>query len=146
MQLGAIETLKGIQIQTGCVFRMTLYPQDGVVPKGHDDTSRTKYFVIIGIDDNGDYVGISLINSNINARLCNTIRDYQLCIYPDKYEFLGEHERYVDCYSLKEIERTRILQNGDYIGYIDEDDIEKIRTLLKSSPVIDDMTIQKYSI
>ena len=49
MKLGDFSSkLKGMSIQQGSVFRMTLFPKDGVTPKNEGDKSRTKYFVVIG--------------------------------------------------------------------------------------------------
>ena len=51
MNLGDFSSqLKGLSITPGSVFRMILFPKDGVTPKNEGDKSRTKYFVVIGKD------------------------------------------------------------------------------------------------
>lgn len=43
MNLGDLSSqLKGLSIQPGSVFKMTLFPKDGVTPKNEGDVSRTK--------------------------------------------------------------------------------------------------------
>ncbi len=146
MQLKDIQTFKTAQIRVGSIFKMTFYPKDGVTPKGKSSISRTKYFVIAGIDTNGNYVGVSLINTDVNINFARTIAPFQLCIYPEKYDFLKGRYRYVDCYVIRDIEKSRIRQNAEYIGCLEEDDIEKVRTLLKTSPVMDTKTIKQYNL
>ncbi len=52
----------------------------------------------------------------------------------------------MDCYVIRDIEKSRIRQNAEYIGCLEEDDIEKVRTLLKTSPVMDTKTIKQYNL
>lgn len=79
MLLGEIEVLKKAQIRVGSIFRMEFYPKDRVMPKGEQAIGRTKYFVIVGVDAKGNYVGVSLINTNVNiispelSHLFNTV-------------------------------------------------------------------------
>lgn len=146
MLLGEIEVLKKAQIYIGSIFRMKFYPKDRVMPKGDQSTNRTKYFVIIGIDVEGNYVGVSLINSNVNINFARIIAPFQHCIYPEKYEFLEGQYRYVDCYSIRDIEKIRITENAEYIGYLDEADLAQIHSLLKQSPAIDARTIKRYGL
>lgn len=146
MLLGNLERLKNFQIRIGSVFRMTFYPQDRVTPKGQGAQSRIKYFVIVGIDANGDYIGASLINTNVNINFAAKIAPYQLCIYPDKYEFLDGKYRYVDGYAIKQIKKERIPNEAEYIGILEDDDIEKVRELLRKSPAMDTRTLRQFGI
>lgn len=146
MRLKDIQILKTAQIKVGSIFKMTFYPKDSVTPKGKASTSRSKYFVIAGVDPYGNYVGVTLINTDVNINFARTIAPFQHCIYPEKYDFLKGKYRYVDCYVIRDIEKSRIQQNAEYIGYLEEDDIEKVRTLLRTSPVIDMKTIKRYEL
>lgn len=135
MELGDISNkLKSISVTAGSVFKTTLYKSDGVKPKKAEDSSRDKYFVILGEDESSYIVGVLLINTNINSNLAHIIAPYQHCIYPDIYEFLDGQYRFVDCYKIKTIERKRILSDASYIGIINEDDMKKIAELAKASP------------
>lgn len=146
MRLGDVEVLKRAQIRVGSIFRMELYPQDRVTPKGEHTTGRTKYFVIVGVDVEGNYVGVSLINTNVNINFARVIAPFQHCIYPEKYEFLQGQYRYVDCYMIRDIEKSRISDKAEYIGYLDPDDLDRVRALLRESPAIDMRTIKRYGL
>ena len=145
MLLGDDLALKGAMIRPGSVFRMPLTEEDGITPKGGYST-RVKYFVIAGVDKEGNYVGVSLINTDVNIRFARMIAPFQLCIYPDRYSFLNGKYRYVDCYSIKHINRLRILQEAKYIAQLEEMDLDKVKRLLKASPTMDAKTIQQYGL
>ena len=145
MLLGDDLALKGAMIRPGSVFRMTLTEEDGITPKGGYST-RVKYFVIAGVDKEGNYVGVSLINTDVNIRFARMIAPFQLCIYPDRSSFLNGKYRYVDCYSIKHINRLRILQEAKYIAQLEEMDLDKVKRLLKASPTMDAKTIQQYGL
>ena len=124
MLLGEIEVLKKAQIKVGRIFRMEFYPKDA----------------------EGNYVGVSLINTNVNINFAHVIAPFQHCIYPEKYEFLKGQYRYVDCYSIRDIEEIRIAENAEYIGYLDEADLTQVYSLLKESPAIDRRTMKRYGL
>lgn len=63
MALGDLSTLKALSIDVGSVFKMTLTPKDGIKPKNEGDSSRDKYFVIIGKTEDSVIIGSLLINS-----------------------------------------------------------------------------------
>ncbi|MBQ8422429.1 MAG: hypothetical protein IJX11_09240 [Bacteroidales bacterium] len=95
MGLEEFSVLKSLAIEVGSVFKMTMYPEDKVIPKKEGDVSRDKYFVIIGKTVDSVVVGSLLINTNINSRLFNLISPYQHCISPESYDFLNGKERYI---------------------------------------------------
>lgn len=146
MELGEIAALKRYSIDVGSVFKMTLYPQDGVTPKNEGESSRNKYFVIIGKTTDGIVVGSLLINTNINDNLKDVIGPYQHCIHPDQYDFLNGKDRYIDCYRIKELTFERLLKGGIYIGQIETDDIAEVTKLVKASPVNNRHTLKKFSL
>lgn len=138
--------LKELAIQPGSVFKMTLYPKDGIVPKHKGEESRTKYFVIIGLDDNSVIAGILLINSEINVNKMRAIAPYQHCIYPKDYDFLGEKYRFIDCYRVIELQFNQIVKLGKYIGTISEVDLSKVIDLTNASPVNKPHILKKIGI
>ena len=147
MKLGDFSSkLKGMSIQQGSVFRMTLFPKDGVTPKNEGDKSRTKYFVVIGKDDKSLLVGSLLINSDVNINLVHAIAPYQHCIYPKDYAFLGDKYRFIDCYRIKELSFDQIIEDGDYIGTISAVDLDKAIDLANASPVNKPLTLKKFGI
>ena len=147
MKLGDFSSkFKGMSIQPGSVFRMTLFPKDGVTPKNEGDKSRTKYFVVIGKDDESLLVGSLLINSDVNINLVHAIAPYQLCIYPKDYAFLGDKYRFIDCYRIKELSFDQIIEDGDYIGTISAVDLDKAIDMANASPVNKPLTLKKFGI
>ena len=146
MELGDIAALKAHAIDVGSVFKMTLYPEDGVKPKNEGETSRDKRFVVIGKTQDSVLVGSLLINSEINDNIFIKIGPYQHCIYPDQYGFLNGKERYIDCYKIFEFNFDRIMEKGEYIGQIDPDDIEEAIKSAKSSPVNTPYTLKKFKL
>ena len=147
MKLGDFSSkFKGMSIQPGSVFRMTLFPKDGVTPKNEGDKSRTKYFVVIGIDDESLLVGSLLINSDVNINLIHAIAPYQHCIYPKDYAFLGDKYRFIDCYRIKELSFAQIIEDGDYIGTVSAVDLDKAIDLANASPVNKPLTLKKFGI
>lgn len=147
MNLGDFSSqLKGMSIQPGSVFKMTLFPKDGVTPKNEGDISRTKYFVVIGKDENSILVGSLLINSEVNIHMIHAIAPYQHCIYPKDYSFLGNKYRYIDYYRIKELQFDQIIESGEYIGTISKVDMDKVIDLANSSPVNKPLTLKKFGI
>lgn len=110
MDLGSIGSLKELSIRPGSVFYMRFYTEDNVVPKFAGDGHRDKYFVILGKDSDGSYIALSLINSEINSNLKSRIGLYQHQIKQEDYYFLQGKDRFVDCYSIKEVSASRILE------------------------------------
>lgn len=147
MNLGDLSSqLKELSIQPGSVFKMTLFPKDGVTPKNEGDVSRTKYFVVIGKDEDSILVGSLLINSDVNINMVHAIAPYQHCIYPKDYSFLGDKYRYIDCYRIKELQFDQIIGSGEYIGTISEVDMYKAIDLANASPVNKPLTLMKFGI
>lgn len=141
-----LEVLKRMSLVPGSVFRMELFPADGITPKNEGDVSRNKYFVILGIDNDSILVGSVLINSEINSSLIRVIAPYQHCIYPEDYDFLNDKFRYVDCYLIKELSFDRIVSSAEYIGIINETDLSRIKELAVSSPANRPNVLKRYGL
>ena len=146
MELSDISALKAYSINVGSVFKMKLYPEDGVKPKNEGETSRDKRLIVIGKTDDSVVVGYLLINSEINDKLLMLIGPYQHCIHPDQYDFLNGKDRYIDCYRIKELTFERLLKDGTYIGQVETDDIAEAMRLAKASPVNNNYTLKKFSL
>lgn len=146
MQLGDIASLKTIAIRVGSVFRIECFPKDGVTPKNTEDRSRHKFIIIVGIDSEGDYIGATLINSDINKNLFYRIAQYQIELSSERYQFLNGKNRFIDCYKIITLDKKRILSDAKYVGSINTEDIKKIRELVKTSPIIDNNTIREFNL
>lgn len=133
-----------MELAVGDIFKITLFPTDGVKPKNDGEKSRTKYIVIVGIDDEKILVGSVLINSKINEHLFSIIGPYQHRILPENYIFLTKKESYIDCFKIKEIPYKRLLDSAEYIGSLSEDDFLQISKLIVSSPANKKHILKKY--
>lgn len=146
MALSDIATLKGLAIAPGSVFRMTLTPRHGIVPKNQGDASRDKYFVVLGLSDDSLLVGSVLINSEINDRLAPVISPFQLVLDSSKYNFLNGRNRFLDCFEIKQVSFREIIELGSYIGRIEENDLSAAILLCNDSEVNTDATLKYFGI
>ncbi|MDR1022590.1 MAG: hypothetical protein LBL94_04890 [Prevotellaceae bacterium] len=125
------EKFAKLTIEAGNVFRVNMDKADGVTPK-QGDSSRNKYFVVLGFDGAGSAYGGVIFNSRINQNLAPSVRDYHMPVSRAKYGFLS-HDSFVDCSSLKTANPAKLLK-GQYLGDVDEDDLSLIKSTVKSSP------------
>lgn len=126
------------------IFKMALFPKEGVMPKHEGETSRNKYFVIIGVEDNKILAGSVLINSMINEKMFFRIAEFQHRITPSSYSFLTKEESYINCYNIIEISIDRIINDAEYIGELLDDDFSCIKDLLHKSPAIKPAMLKEY--
>lgn len=146
MEIGELRLLKGMAVSPGSVFRMKFYPDDGVVPKNENDSSRDKYFVILGKDEEGGFVALSLINTEINENLKRRIGSFQYRISSANYDFLNGKDRFVDCYDMKEVTSVRIMDQDDYAGLINETDLNAVIKLVNDSPIVSVAKLKRFEI
>lgn len=127
----AILNLASLAISIGDVYEITLDRSNGIIPKP-GDTSRDKYFIILGYDCNGMIYGGVIINSNINLNLPSHIQDLHMPIRKDKYAFLKRNS-YVDCVQLKTVTPQKF-NTWKYLGKLDDEDVDLIVGTVKESP------------
>ncbi len=115
----------------GDVYEMTMTEANGIKPKP-GDTSRDKYFILLGFDSAGCAYGGVIINSNINRNLPAHLRIYHMPIKHAKYPFL-RYDSFVDCLRLK-VAFPQKFDEWNYLGEIDAEDLGLIIGTLKESP------------
>lgn len=127
----SIKSITQKSIEIGNVYRIQMDKSNGITPKP-GDTSRNKFFVVLGFDEEGNIYGGVIINSNINQRVPDSVKDWQMPIKQSKYKFL-DYDSFVDCSKLK---CTSIDKFGkwQFIGTILQEDIELIIGTIKESP------------
>lgn len=86
-----------MNMHVGDVYRMKLTPEEGIIPKHKDENDRNKYFIVIGKDDEGNTIGFVLINSHINQGIPQIIKNLHYPLKKEKYAFLNNKDRFVDC-------------------------------------------------
>lgn len=125
------------QISLGDIYYLPLTQDDDVTPKGGLD-HRNKYCFIVGFSEYGFYVAYFLMNSEINQRHINTYErlscqyplshaDYPAIIKPDK------DPSYLDLGHVREMEQTRLINQGIFKGTLTPRDHQNIFEWLKDS-------------
>lgn len=121
-------------MRLGDVYRIKMYPEDGIKPKG-DDTYRYKYIVIVGHDGDTLY----------GAVVTNT-KDHH--IIPVEFQYPLTHNGYkcfANCYKLHEIPSKKLTQDC-YNGNISMNDYKLIVECVKTSPVIPKKKLKKFGL
>lgn len=124
-------------IQLGDIYYIPLTQDDDVTPKGGLD-HRNKYCFVVGFSEYGFYVAYFLMNSEINLKYINTHdrlscqyplthADYPAIIKPDK------DPSYLDLGHVREIEKTRLLTEGELCGSLTASNHSNIFQWLRDS-------------
>ena len=137
------EAIRKQAVEIGQVLRMDMYPSDRVTPKKNAD-HKEKRFVIIGRYENR-LVAALLINSNINKNLYLKIGPYQHLIKAEDYDFL-DHDSFIDGFSLREFDESRVLKSAKYLGCINSDDLKEAIRHVCESPDVKPFMIKKYGL
>lgn len=130
-------------IKIGDVYEMTMTEANGIKPKA-GDSSRDKYFIVIGFDSNGVIYGGVIINSKINRNLPPHLKMYHMPIKQSKYPFL-RYDSFVDCLQLK-IAYPKKFNEWNYLGELDEYDINLIIGTIKESPVESEERLSQFGL
>jgi len=130
----------------GKVLRMALTEDDGIVLK-NSAVQRTKYFVVVGHDQDNGLIASLLVNSNVNENVINTkmLLDCQFPLRKNDYGFL-HYDSYLDCSELFELNKIKILQNGMEIGELTSRDRMLVVEHLRDSEVISAKLKKRYKI
>ena len=135
-------------IKRGSVFRIHLDKEEGITGKKPGDNGRNKYFVVLGINDDGSIIGFVLINSHVNANLSDELKDLHYPISVSSYPFLKRNS-FIDCSRIKEIEKSKfssLFNINSKKGEIKEEDLEMIIGAVKSSPSVTPKQLKKFGI
>lgn len=119
----------------GDVFRMKLDKREQIIPKNEGETSRNKYFVIAGVDAEGNALGFFVLDSKINQNLPLARQEKHLRLSSAKYPFMNGEDRYADCSDFKMITKERfaeMFETEKEKGSIDADDMTLIKDYARS--------------
>ncbi len=130
-------------VRVGDVYEITMTKANGIIPKV-GFSSRDKYFIVLGFDSNGVAYGGVIINSRININLPAHLKIYHMPIKQSKYSFL-RYDSFVDCLELKEV-HSRKFNEWNYLGAIDEDDVDLIIGTVKESPVENQQRLAQFGL
>lgn len=118
----------------------------------HTSPSKEKRFVILGINDNRDYVGSVFINTNVNFNIINSqeLLELQYPVKNQANDYL-DHDSFIDCSELFEFDRQilydlLIKEPERALGKVSSEDLEILFDLVKSSPIIEPKILKKYKL
>lgn len=113
---------------------------------------KEKRVVIVGITATGDYLGVVLINTNINWNVHRNpdMYDYQYFLRGHDCDFL-DHDSYADCLNMQELPRSYVvntLQNDLQLalGDVPDDLLNELISRVKTSPAISMKIRRKYGL
>lgn len=118
-------------IKIGNVYRIKMDEQNGIKPKP-GTSSRNKFFIVLGFDNEGNAYGGVIINSNINPNIPQTMKDWHMPIKCSKYGFL-EHDSFVDCSKLKTANIDKF-GKWQFLGIFSLEDVNLIIETVRESP------------
>lgn len=138
----------GEHLNVGDVYRMPLTEEEGITPKNSGDDSRNKYFVIIGKDDVGNYIGFVVINSAINPKLPAHIKEYHYPIKSQKHPFLRK-DSFVNCSAIMKIDKAKfstLFTTNSHQGSIDPNDLECIIGAIRTNDNIPPKLLKQFGL
>lgn len=131
-------------INIGDVHLLNLDQNNGITPKS-GDTTRNKFFVVLGFDNEGNVIGGLVINSKINYKLPPSVTDYQLPVSVEQFPFL-EHNSFINCSKIIVAKRSKF-NKTTYRGEIsDTEMMELIINTIKESPTVNKMQLKEFGI
>ena len=130
-------------VKIGDVYEITMTERNGITPKV-GDTSRDKYFIVLGFDTDGSVYGGVIINSRINRNLPPVLKIYHMPLKHSKYPFL-RYDSFVDCVRLM-VAHPQKFNEWNYLGKIEEYDLELIIGTVKESPVESQERLRKFGL
>lgn len=131
-------------INIGDVHLLNLDQNNGITPKS-GDTTRNKFFIVLGFDNDGNVIGGLVINSKINYKLPPSVTDYQLPVSVEQFPFL-EHSSFINCSKIIVAKRSKF-NKTTYRGEIsDTEMMELIINTVKESPTVNKMQLKEFGI
>ncbi len=134
-------------MQVGDILYVSLDRKDGLkLNKGYD--TRLKYIVIVGVTSNGFAVGVLYINSKIDpSKLSEGFFECQYRLLKSDYEKILDYDSWLDCSFIKEYTKEHLIDKGAMKkGELTDEDFDKIRKLLRETPVIRNSEKKRFGI
>ena len=130
------------KIKVGNVYLINLDQQNGITPK-NGDLTRDKFFIVLGLDNEGNVIGGLVINSKINYNLPSSVTDYQLPIKVEQCPFL-KYNSFVNCSKIIVANKAKFTKNT-YRGEIsDPEFIDLLINTVKESPTVNTKLLKRF--
>lgn len=139
-----LKKLADASIEKCNVYRIEMDESNGITPKHAEDTSRHKYFIVLGFDNAGNVYGGVIMNSEINKYMPSTLKPLQIPIQSFRYPFL-KHDSYVNCADIKEVNISKF-SAWQYLGKVDRADFNIICEAVRNSPVMTKANLQRFGL
>lgn len=143
MDCDILNKLKLSTADVGDVFFLALGEEDGITPQDGYDT-RNKFIVVLGKDDNGDLILSTAINTK-SHEANEQMRDFQYPLLHSKYDFL-KYTSFVNCYQYLRDLNIEKLENAEYKGRIDDEDMANIKQLIIDSPLSKRKVLRRFKL
>lgn len=140
----SLRSLASGSVKPGNVYRIKMGAENGITPKNPGDTSRNKFFIVLGVCPDGSVYGGVVINSEMNKGIPANLREYHIPLQRIRYGFLG-HDSYVDCVELKTVPAATFAR-WRYLGEIGERDFEIIKNAAVSNPAAKKAELKLYGL
>lgn len=131
-------------INIGDVHLLNLDQSNGITPKS-GDTTRNKFFIVLGFDNEGNVIGGLVINSKINYKLPPSVTDYQLPVSVQQFPFL-EHNSFINCSKIIVAKRSKFNKTTYRDEISDTEMMELIINTVKESPTVNKMQLKVFGI
>ncbi|MBS4056559.1 MAG: hypothetical protein KGZ82_04490 [Bacteroidales bacterium] len=113
---------------------------------------KEKIIIIIGFECSKVFIGICIINSEINLNVIRSeeLKLYQYLIRKRGNEYL-KHDSYADCLEIypiryQTIQELLLTKPKAYLGQVKPDDLQRIMDMIKGSPTIDKITLERFGL
>ncbi|WP_294629775.1 hypothetical protein [uncultured Bacteroides sp.] len=116
---------------------------NGITPKP-GDTSRDKYFVVLGFDSDGNVYGGVIFNSYINMNLPPFVQAMQHSVRKEDYDFLS-YDSYIDCSSIKTVKKTKLLKSRN-AGTLEKKDVTIVCEKIKENSHISKAELKRFGL
>lgn len=133
------------RIEIGNVYKIPLGKKDGLTVTNEDEIL-SKYFIVIGIDLNGNVYGGLLISSEPPKNVPHAILMYQYRVRVKNNKFL-KRDSWVNCTRIFSSSQDKLNINS-FLGCLDEESRYYIISAIldESNPVITNKERKKYNI
>ena len=138
-----IDSMLKDTISIGDVYLLKMDESNDVTPKSGDDY-RYKFYIVLGFDSLGNVYGGVIVNSSVNQRLSQSIKDFHIPISCSKYSFLKK-DSFVNCANLKPYPLSNFIHSYK-LGIIQQDDLDMIIKTVVASPNEKKVNLKRFGL
>lgn len=130
-------------LSAGAVHYVAMDEANGLTLK-NGAKYRNKYFVILGVDSNGNAFGGVIFNSRVNPKAPLQHRLYHFPISGHSYRFLS-HDSFIDCSTLMTVQ-VSALSTTTFRGTLSVEHLDSVLTSVRECGTIPAFKLKRYGI